>query len=163
MNDDLEQQLGRLTPRGVRPDVRPRVLAAVANQLPTIQPIGDRNGMNSVDVRNGMNSVLPSRRLRRAAWAAAVAILLGIALNIFVCQAADRRMARLVGPPPPANPNAERALAEYNAMLRQLLAELQSPVMKPRPPVAPRRGADGKTNDSGFLLNDFSPPAAISC
>jgi hypothetical protein len=156
MNDDLEQQLGRLTPRGVRAEVRPRVLTAVASRLPAEQSHGERSGMNSVP---------PSRRLRYAAWAAAASILLGIALNVIVSQAADRRMARLVGPPPAANPNAERALAEYDAMLRHLLAELQTPVIKPRPlvapSVAPRRSSDGKTDDSGFLLNEFPSPGAV--
>ena len=33
MNDDIEQRLGRLTPRGVRPELRPQILAAMANQL----------------------------------------------------------------------------------------------------------------------------------
>jgi hypothetical protein len=78
MNDDMEQLLGRLTPRGVRPELRPQVLAAVASQLKA-EPA--------------------SPWLRRSAWAVAASILVGIAMNIGVSVRAERRLAQLYGPP----------------------------------------------------------------
>jgi hypothetical protein len=79
MNDDIEQLLDRLTPRGARPELRPQVLAAVAGRLQT-----DRE----------------SRRFRWSALAVAASIVLGVALNIGLSRASDRRLAQLFGPPP---------------------------------------------------------------
>ena len=73
MNDDIEQLLGRLTPSGVRPELRPQVLAAVASQLQT-----DRE----------------SRRFRWSALAVTASIALGVALNISLSRASDRRYRR---------------------------------------------------------------------
>ncbi len=90
MNDDMEQLLGRLTPRGVRPELRPRVLAAVASQLKT-EPA--------------------SPWLRRSTWAVAASILVGIVMNLGVSVRAERRLAQLYGPPPVSKQAMELANA----------------------------------------------------
>ena len=90
MNDDIEQLLGRLTPRGVRPELRPQVLAAVASQLEA-EPA--------------------SPWLRRSALAVAASLLVGIAMNIWASHAAERRLARLFGPPPVSKQAMELANA----------------------------------------------------
>ena len=79
MNDDIEQLLGRMTPRGVRPELRPQVLAAVASELKA-EPA--------------------SPWLRRCALAVAASLLLGIGMNIWASTVTERRLARLFGPPP---------------------------------------------------------------
>ena len=117
MNDDIEQRLGRLTPRGVRPELRPRVLAAVANEL----------------------EVAPaSPWLRRSALAVAASLFLGIAMNIWVNEASERRLAELFGPAFMSNQAMEvaesggkntdmpAAYARYCAAVIQLSDDLQS-------------------------------------
>jgi len=89
-NDDLEQLLGRLTPRGVRPELRPRVLAAVASQW---------------------EAEAASPWLRRSALAVAASLLLGIAMNVWASRAAERRLAQLFGPPPVSKQAMELAKA----------------------------------------------------
>ena len=79
IDDDIEQLLGRLTPRGVCPELRPQVLAAVASQLEA-EPA--------------------SRWPRRSALAVAASLLLGIGMNIWASKSAERRLAELFGPPP---------------------------------------------------------------
>lgn len=79
MHDDVEQLLNRLTPRGIGAELRPRVLAAVASQL-EVEP--------------------PSPWLRRSALAVAASILVGIAMNVWASEVAERRLAQLFGPPP---------------------------------------------------------------
>jgi hypothetical protein len=143
MNDDIEKLLSGLTPRGAGPELRPRVLAAVAEQL----------------------QAAPSPWLRRSALAVAASLLVGIALNVWVNQAADRRLVQLLGPLPPASQDAQRALAEYNAVLQELIAETQNPAITPRPAAAPR-GADDRARDGdGFMLNGAParPPAEAWC
>jgi hypothetical protein len=131
-DDDVEQRLARLTPCGVRAELRGDVLAAVASQL---QPAA------------------PSRWLRLAALATAASVLLGIVLNVWVNRAADRHLARLFGPPPVSKQAMEIAKAveeitdaqtgqwvyrqltvprksadfpaKYYAMVEQLIRELQ--------------------------------------
>ncbi len=76
---DVEHLLDRLTPRGVRPELRPEVLAAVESQL-----------------EEGTASAWPWR----SALAVAALLLLGIAMNVGVNKVAERRMAQLFGPPP---------------------------------------------------------------
>ena len=90
MNDDIEQLLGRLTPRGVRPELRPQVLAAVASQLEA-EPA--------------------SPWLRRSALAVAASFLVGIAMNIGASEMAERRLAQLFGPPPVSKQAMELANA----------------------------------------------------
>jgi len=78
MSTDPESVLGRLHPRGAAPELRERVLGAVARQL------APRPG---------------AARLWR--WAAAVAagLLLGVGLNVWAIRTTDARLARLYGPP----------------------------------------------------------------
>jgi hypothetical protein len=104
MNDDLEQVLSELTPRGVRPELRPRVLEAVASQL---------------------RAKPPSRWLRLAALATAASILVAIGLNVAVNRSADRNLAQLVGPPP-AHSDGE-SMTAYYAALGRIINELQTP------------------------------------
>jgi hypothetical protein len=100
---ELEQQLARLKPRGLRAELRPRVLAGVNAQL---------------------LMETPSLWLRRAAVGMAASLFLGIALNIAANQAADRHIIALFGSLPVPNANAERAMAEYNMLTQKLLAEM---------------------------------------
>jgi len=100
---ELEQRLGRLRPRGLRAELRPRVLAAVNAQLLT---------------------AAPSVWLRRAAVGMAASLFFAVALNIAATQAADRHIVGLFGSLPVPNANAERAMAEYNALTQKLLAEM---------------------------------------
>jgi len=90
MNDDVEQLLGRLTPRGVRPEMRPQVLAAVASELEA-EPA--------------------SPWLRRAALAVAASLLVGIAMNVWTSMASERHLAQLYGPPPMSKRAMELAKA----------------------------------------------------
>jgi hypothetical protein len=122
MNDDLEQGLGRLTPRGVRPDLREKVLAAVTAELQSAGGV-PFPGIDSTPVaahdenEHGPAPVAPtsppakadSPWLRRAAVAAAASLLLGIGLNVWVSNAADRHLAALFGPPPVPKGAAEIA------------------------------------------------------
>jgi len=80
MNDDeIERLLGRLKPRVPAPDIRPWVLTAVASEL---------------------RKEPDSPWLRRVTWATAAALLFGIALNVWVNESANCRLAQLFGPPP---------------------------------------------------------------
>ena len=79
MDDNMERLLSELTPSGVRPELRPRVLEAVASEL---------------------LKETQSRWLRLAALATAASILLGIGMNVWVSKASEQRMAELFGPPP---------------------------------------------------------------
>jgi hypothetical protein len=79
MNDDMEQVLGQLTPRGVRPELRSQILAAVEAQLQT-EPA--------------------SPWLRRCALAVAASLLAGIGMNIWASKESERHLAQLYGPPP---------------------------------------------------------------
>jgi hypothetical protein len=79
MNRDIEQLLGGLKPRGVGPELRPRVLAAVQRRL-IAEPA--------------------SPWLRRASLAVAASLLAGIAMNVGASVMAVRRMAQILGPAP---------------------------------------------------------------
>jgi hypothetical protein len=163
MNDDIEQRLGHLTPRGPRAELRPQVLAAVAGQLQA-----DRE----------------SRRFRRSALVVAASIVLGVALNIGLSRASDRRIAKLLGPPPlskqaleiaefvgkatdaetgqwvyrqlaptPTSGDGRAAYAAYCEMLQQLIEESQ-PALRQRSPSKERpdfRGAGSVGCDARYL------------
>ncbi len=90
MPDDIEQLIGRLTPRGVRAELRPRVLAAVANELEA-------------------RPVSPWSRISARAMAAA--LLAGLLMNFCASEVASRRLAQLYGPPPPSKQAMEVAFA----------------------------------------------------
>jgi hypothetical protein len=112
MSDDLERRLGRLTIRGVRPEVRAQVLAAVESEL---QRGGSATAAPTAVARKGTEEVVgktldstelrlrqppPSPWLRRAAAATAAGLLLGVGLNLWVTKESQRRFAQLFGPPP---------------------------------------------------------------
>ncbi len=90
MPDDIEQLLGRLTPRGVRAELRPRVLAAVASELET----GPDFSWSRISAR-----------------AVAATLLAGLLMNFCASEVASRRLAQLYGPPPPSKQAMEVALA----------------------------------------------------
>jgi hypothetical protein len=81
MIDDIEHRLRQVRTRGAPPELRPRVLAAVAEQLRPATP-------------------LPSRRPFRPALAVAAALLASLGLNFWVNDRLDRRLAIVFGPPP---------------------------------------------------------------
>jgi hypothetical protein len=132
MNNDIEQLLGGLTPRGARAELRPQVLAAVTGQL---------------------QAERKSRRFRRSALAVATSIVLAVALNIGLSRAADRRMARLLGPPPRSCGDGRAAYAAYCEILQRLVAETQrnprgSKTSNGRPGF---RGAANAASDTSYL------------
>ena len=88
MNDDIERRLRQVTPRGAPPELRSRVLAAVAGEL---------------------HAVTHSRRTHRPGLAVAAALLAGLALNYWVNDTLDRRLAIVLGPPPVHRQAAEIA------------------------------------------------------
>jgi hypothetical protein len=90
MNDDMERRLRQVTPRGAPPELRPRVLAAVAAQLRAGNPPS-------------------SRRPLRPALAVAACLLASLALNYWVNDALDRRLAIVLGPVPVQRQAAEIA------------------------------------------------------
>jgi hypothetical protein len=89
MNDDVEERLAKLTIRGTPPELRERVLAAVASELahPSVKPLA-------------VSQPTDSPWLRRAAITVAASLLLGIGLNVWATKASEQRLARLFGPPP---------------------------------------------------------------
>jgi hypothetical protein len=90
MSDDLERRFRQVTPPGAPPELRLRVLAAVADEL---------------------NSVHRARRPLRhvLAWAVAAAVLVSLALNTVVSSSIDRRLAVVLGPRPVRRDAAEIA------------------------------------------------------
>jgi hypothetical protein len=90
MNDDIERRLRRVTPRGAPPELRARVLAALAAELPSGDPAA-------------------SRRTFRPALAVAAALLASLGLNFWVNDRLDRRLAVVLGPPPVHRQAAEIA------------------------------------------------------
>jgi hypothetical protein len=98
MNDDVEQRLDRLTPRGVRPELREQVLGAVENELTkgTEEVVGETWRI----MDNVLRQPPPSPWLRRASMAVAASLLLGVGLNLWATQASENRLAQLFGPPP---------------------------------------------------------------
>ena len=99
MNDDVEQRLSRLTPRGVRPELREQVLGAVASELQVAECATASQAVDGGGCRHKRESDLwrrllcrqppPSPWLRRAAMAVAASLLLGIGLNVWVSKASD--------------------------------------------------------------------------
>ena len=84
MKDDVERMLNSLTPQGAAAGLRDEVLEAVAGEL-------------AATVR------LPRRGSRwdlRIGATVAVALILGVALNVWAIRSDDARQARLFGPSP---------------------------------------------------------------
>ena len=79
MNDEIERRLRRMSPRGAPPELRPRILAAVAAELGDPAPPS-------------------SRRRFRPALAASFAVIFGLALNYWANVDIDRRLAMVLGP-----------------------------------------------------------------
>ena len=123
MNDDVEQLLGRLTPRGVRAELRSEVLAAAMSAL-------------QAEPSRLRESRAKSPWLRRSALAVAASLLVGIAMNIWANEASKRRLARLFGPPPVSR----RALEIANAI--EGITDAQTAQWVYRRLTAPRR-SDG--------------------
>jgi hypothetical protein len=90
MNDEIERRLHQMTPRGAPAELRLRVLAAVDEPLRPVTP-------------------LPSRRSFRPALAVAIGVLASLALNFWVSDQLDRRLAIVLGPPPVRQQAAEIA------------------------------------------------------
>jgi hypothetical protein len=90
MNDDIESRLRQATLRGAPPELRPRILAAVAGELRSATP-------------------RPSRRQFRPAIAVAASLLTALALNYWVNTTIDRRLTIVFGPPPVQRQAAEIA------------------------------------------------------
>jgi hypothetical protein len=111
-HEEIEQALRRATLRGVRPELRPRVLAAVASQLQT-EPA--------------------SPWLRRSALAVAASLLLAVAMNIWASRAADRRLAQLFGPPPVSKRAMELAKAVESITDAQTAQWAYQRLAAPRP------------------------------
>jgi len=87
MSDEIERLLRQPTPRDAPPELRARVLAAVANELHPARP-----------------RWRPSPSL-----AAASAVLVALATNYLVSEAVDRRLAAALGPIPARRQAAEIA------------------------------------------------------
>ncbi len=79
MNDDIERRLRQVTPMGTPGELRSRVMAAVAESLQVRAP-------------------LPARRSFRPALAVAASLLASLALNFWVNDRLDRRLAIVLGP-----------------------------------------------------------------
>jgi hypothetical protein len=90
MNDEIERRLHQMTPRGAPAELRRRVLAAVDEPLRPVTP-------------------LRSRRSFRPALAVAIGVLASLALNFWVSDRLDRRLAIVLGPPPVRKQAAEIA------------------------------------------------------
>jgi hypothetical protein len=112
MTDDVEQLLSQLTPRGVRAEVRPRVLGAVEAELaaPAASPWA-----------------------RRAALAVAASLLVGVALNVYAGVSSKRQLARLFGPPPVSRRAMELAKVIEEVTDRQTAQWLCQRMAAPRP------------------------------
>jgi hypothetical protein len=163
MNDEIEQLLSRLTPRGARPELRPQVLDAVASQL-RAEPA--------------------SPWLRWSALAVAASLLAGIGLNVWVSRASERHLARLFGPPPISkramevandvakitdaetgrwvyqrltvprtSANGQAAYAKYCAIVKRLIDELQS-VSKDTYHATPEKDIEMERDRSGRTGGD---------
>jgi hypothetical protein len=92
MSEDIERRLRQLTPIGAPPELRARVLVAVADELRT-QPVPPA----------------PLLRSLRPAFAIAAGVLAGLGLNLWVNDRLDRRLAIVLGPPPVRRQAAEIA------------------------------------------------------
>jgi hypothetical protein len=92
MNDDIERRLRRVTPRGAPPELRARVLDAVAAELRSAEPASSGRG-----------------RPLRLAIAIAAGVLASLWLNVWVNDRLDHRLAAVLGPPPVRKQAAELA------------------------------------------------------
>jgi hypothetical protein len=90
MNDDIERMLRQVRPRAASPELRHRVLGAVAIEL-------------------GADAPLPSRLRRRPGLAVAAAVIASLALNYWVNDSLDHRLAVVLGPSPVDRQTAEIA------------------------------------------------------
>jgi hypothetical protein len=90
MNDDIERRLRRVKHVGAPPELRARVLAAVADHL---RPA----------------TAASWHRPLGLAIAVAASVLAGLALNYWVADTLDRRLAIVLGPPPACRQAAEIA------------------------------------------------------
>jgi hypothetical protein len=113
-HDDIEALLGGLKPRGAGAELRPRVLAAVEQELaaqggwhvPELAkgvPSTGKHALRDPQAGAPAQGVPPTtvRHVsRRAAIAVAAALVMGIAVNVAVDWRAEQRMAQLVGPAP---------------------------------------------------------------
>jgi hypothetical protein len=94
MSNDVERRLNGLTPRGVRPEVRERVLGAVAREL----DVGAKESRSSgIAV---LSAKTESTWLHRASVPVAAGLVLGIVLNVWASRTSERNLARLFGPAP---------------------------------------------------------------
>ena len=116
-NDDIEVLFGRLTPAGIRPELRAQVLAAVASQL-KMEPA--------------------SPWLRRSALAVAASILVGIVMNVEASQMAERHLAQLYGAPPISKQAMELAKAV------EAVTDAKTAQWVYKQIAAPRRSGDGR-------------------
>jgi hypothetical protein len=117
MSDDVEQRLDRLTIRGLRPETRTQVLAAVESELRG----GSATATPTAVAPQGHDSLRPGQRpgekgptettptappanaspwLRWARIAPAAALLVGVGLNVSVTKEAECSFAQILGPPP---------------------------------------------------------------
>jgi hypothetical protein len=92
MSEDIERRLDHVIPRGAPPELRARVLAAVADEL-RARPAPPASLLRSL----------------RPAIAVAASVLVGLGLNLWVNDRLDRRLAIVLGPPPPRRQVAEIA------------------------------------------------------
>jgi hypothetical protein len=91
MNEDIERRLRQVAPLGAPAELRSRVLAAVAGPLQAPAP------------------PLPSRRSFRPVLFVAASLLASVALNFWVSDRLDRRLAMVLGPRPERKQAAEIA------------------------------------------------------
>ncbi len=120
MNDDIERRLRQASPRGAPPELRPRVRAAVAEQLQRAVP-------------------LPSPWSFLPAIVVAAGLLAGIALNYWVNETLDRRLAVVLGPPPLRRQAAEIA-ADVASITDPVIGQWAYEQLSSRPP----RGEDAR-------------------
>ena len=90
MNDGVEQRLAQLTRRGIPPELRSRVLNAVAAELDA----------DAERVRGATKPVSVLSTMRRHMLGVAALLLVGVGLNLWVNRTLDRRLAAVFGPPP---------------------------------------------------------------
>jgi hypothetical protein len=138
MNDDIERRLRRVTPLGAPAELRSRVLAAVAGPLQAPAP-------------------LPSRWSFRPALFVAASLLASLALNFWVSDRLDRRLAMVLGPPPERKRTAEivvggpanDAARQYAVRLQKLIQQLALDI-KESADEAPRKNSqvDGDRHGS---------------
>ena len=137
MSDPVEEKLTELVPRGADRRLRGRVLRAVSDEL-ALPPVVSWDG--------------------RAAWVVAASILLGLALNAWIANRHQVRMAQLYGPP--AEPkvvqdvvDAVRVAADDRAAehVRRQLAGLSDPASGAAPSICSVRYVDALEVDPLIL------------